>query len=491
MLRRADDMCRRRLAREHAGGKRIANRTADARFAVVEPPRRGRPARARRARAAAPGGVRRPARARARAARALPGRGARATSPQFGDRPGRAADLGWRTQLADARRRPRRPTPASRSSFPTAAASCACSSSAAAAAARRCSTRSSCASRSCAPRSGRPTQLDDRRRRPHRAGARVTHVPDLARERAEAPRVDRRARRSSIAALAADGRPRAGADCTAALHRRAASARLIDDGTMKRDSVRRHRLDHADELRRLRPCPRRFLNRAAARRSRERRRRRPTTQGLLVARHAAAHPRDADRATTTRTSPTCSPATAPTSEARAPARRAPRAAGARRRGAGGAAHEHDARALPPATRADVHGDRAHRRDLGPRRPARRPRLQDRAALARRGLPTFRPRRCRRSCSTPAARQRGLRLRLRYEYLQPEIDEDPEPWDPDDDDLQAVEEELRAAVERMWDLDDWDGVAETDVCGRCRYRSICRDSAAPGEPTWPVLSTPEL
>ena len=43
----------------------------------------------------------------------------------------------------------------------------------------------------------------------------------------------------------------------------------------------------------------------------------------------------------------------------------------------------------------------------------------------------------------AAQRRGLRLRLRYEYLQPEIDEDPEPWEPDDDDLLAVEEELRA------------------------------------------------
>ena len=43
----------------------------------------------------------------------------------------------------------------------------------------------------------------------------------------------------------------------------------------------------------------------------------------------------------------------------------------------------------------------------------------------------------------AAQRRGLRMRLRYEYLQPEVDEDPEPWEPDDDDLLAVEEELRA------------------------------------------------
>jgi hypothetical protein len=34
MLRRADLMCRRRLAREYAGGKRNANKSADARFSV-------------------------------------------------------------------------------------------------------------------------------------------------------------------------------------------------------------------------------------------------------------------------------------------------------------------------------------------------------------------------------------------------------------------------------------------------------------------------
>ncbi|MGQ0825267.1 MAG: PD-(D/E)XK nuclease family protein [Actinomycetota bacterium] len=88
----------------------------------------------------------------------------------------------------------------------------------------------------------------------------------------------------------------------------------------------------------------------------------------------------------------------------------------------------------------------------------------------------------------AASARGLQPRLRYEYLQPEIDEDPEPWEPDDDDLALVEEELRGAVEAMWARDDWRGVAEPDACGTCRYRSICRDSATPAEPTWPVLSS---
>jgi len=87
-----------------------------------------------------------------------------------------------------------------------------------------------------------------------------------------------------------------------------------------------------------------------------------------------------------------------------------------------------------------------------------------------------------------ASERGLRLRLRYEYLQPEIDDDPDPWEVDDDTAAAVEEELRAAVELMWREEEWRGVADVDVCRTCRYRSICRDSAVPGEPAWPVLGT---
>ena len=87
----------------------------------------------------------------------------------------------------------------------------------------------------------------------------------------------------------------------------------------------------------------------------------------------------------------------------------------------------------------------------------------------------------------AARDRGLRLRLRYEYLNPDVPEDPEAWEPDADDLAAIDEEIRAAVERMRTIDDWKGVAD-DRCTRCAYRSICRDSVAPSEPTWPVLTT---
>jgi hypothetical protein len=90
---------------------------------------------------------------------------------------------------------------------------------------------------------------------------------------------------------------------------------------------------------------------------------------------------------------------------------------------------------------------------------------------------------------PHADRRGLRLRLRYEHLAADAGDDPEPFEPDADDLAAIDEELRAAVEEMWRESSWTGVAEPDVCRWCRFRSICRDSAAVGEPSWPALAVP--
>jgi CRISPR/Cas system-associated exonuclease Cas4 (RecB family) len=87
---------------------------------------------------------------------------------------------------------------------------------------------------------------------------------------------------------------------------------------------------------------------------------------------------------------------------------------------------------------------------------------------------------------PRAAARGLRLRLRYEYLSPEVDDDPEPWEPDDDDLAAVEERLRVLATTIR-TSDFAGVGDAHACRPCPYRSVCRDSAAPGVPTWPVLS----
>lgn len=100
MLRRADEMCRRRLAREHAGGKRLANRAADARFAVSN--RIYEDAQLAHAEPGLP---------RAEAfvdpkdlepeQRALYRAAVRGYLDAFGDRPGRAVDLGWNTHLAE------------------------------------------------------------------------------------------------------------------------------------------------------------------------------------------------------------------------------------------------------------------------------------------------------------------------------------------------------------------------------------------------------
>jgi hypothetical protein len=101
MLKRADDMCRRKLAREHAGGKRLANRSADMRFAVSN--RVQEDARLAQAELGAP---------RPEAfvtpkdlepeQQELYRAAVRGYLDAFGDRPGRATDLGWQTHLDDA-----------------------------------------------------------------------------------------------------------------------------------------------------------------------------------------------------------------------------------------------------------------------------------------------------------------------------------------------------------------------------------------------------
>jgi RecB family exonuclease len=91
-------------------------------------------------------------------------------------------------------------------------------------------------------------------------------------------------------------------------------------------------------------------------------------------------------------------------------------------------------------------------------------------------------------AAPIAERNGLQLRIRYEHLAAEVNDDPEPFEPDADDLEAIEEELRAAaaaIQAAAAAHDFPGVAEPDICRYCRYRSICPDSAAPGEPTWPT------
>jgi hypothetical protein len=92
---------------------------------------------------------------------------------------------------------------------------------------------------------------------------------------------------------------------------------------------------------------------------------------------------------------------------------------------------------------------------------------------------------------PLAARVGARVRVTFEHLALEIDDDPEPFDPDDDDLAQIEEELRVVAEAMRAERDYAGVRDKAVCARCGYRSICTDSAAPSEPVWPIVDVDDL
>ncbi|MEX1006780.1 MAG: PD-(D/E)XK nuclease family protein [Acidimicrobiia bacterium] len=87
---------------------------------------------------------------------------------------------------------------------------------------------------------------------------------------------------------------------------------------------------------------------------------------------------------------------------------------------------------------------------------------------------------------PLAERLGARLRIAFEHLAVEIADDPEPFEPDADDLAQIEDELRSTVAAMRAEVAYQGIAEREICGRCRYRSICPDSAARSEPVWPVV-----
>jgi hypothetical protein len=85
---------------------------------------------------------------------------------------------------------------------------------------------------------------------------------------------------------------------------------------------------------------------------------------------------------------------------------------------------------------------------------------------------------------PVAAAEGLRLRVRYEQLAAEVTDDPDPWEPDDEELEGIEHKLGAIVMAMWTDAVHRGVADAAICRSCAYRSICPDSATPSEPVWP-------
>ena len=379
--------------------------------------------------------------------------------------PGRVADLGWRTALAElgvdlvgdlgvalelARRR---------------AASCASSSSAAAAPARRCSTRSSCGARWCAPRSGRPTQLAHRRRRRHRAGDRQPHA--RSRRRARRGRARGSPSASSSCKQLARRRPRRARAPTARAARsspgcRSVRARDRDDARSCSDIVSLTPSNFDDFVR----CARALLSPAAARRAGERRRLRRTTRACSCttccgAIHAGGSCHDAAHVADVLAGHGAD------NDARARARRPARAAvpvGRRRRGPRTSTTLARFHRLPPpmfmaTARIDavwIHDGLLDARDYKTGRlwhdaRRRRPGRQGAGVRAR-----ARPRAtaaCGCGCATSTCSPRSTTT--------------PSRGSPTTTTSRRSRRSCAPRSSAMWDDDDWRGVADADVCRTCR------------------------
>lgn len=91
-------------------------------------------------------------------------------------------------------------------------------------------------------------------------------------------------------------------------------------------------------------------------------------------------------------------------------------------------------------------------------------------------------------AAPEADRRGVQVRVRYEHLALDADEEPEPFAPEADDLDAIEHELRTIATEIRTADavgDYPAASDPEVCIRCEFRAICPESATPADPVWPT------
>jgi hypothetical protein len=78
---------------------------------------------------------------------------------------------------------------------------------------------------------------------------------------------------------------------------------------------------------------------------------------------------------------------------------------------------------------------------------------------------------------PVAAERGLRLRIVFEHLDASLHDQPDPYEPEDEDLAAIGDELRAIASAIRDETRFTGSGDVADCRWCAYRPVCRD--APG------------
>ena len=150
----------------------------------------------------------------------------------------------------------------------------------------------------------------------------------------------------------------------------------------------------------------------------------------------------------------------------------------------------DQRPLRSASDRAVHGHRAPRRAVGARRDPRRPRLQDRPGVDRAASPTTRRPAFRPGWSHRSPTGSGSACASPSSTWPPKCSTTPSRSSPTPTTSRTIEDELRCEVVAMRSEVDFAGVADAEVCPRCRYRSICPDSAVRGLPVWPVVEQEE-
>lgn len=80
-----------------------------------------------------------------------------------------------------------------------------------------------------------------------------------------------------------------------------------------------------------------------------------------------------------------------------------------------------------------------------------------------------------------AANRGLRVRIVFEHLDSSVHDWPDPYEPEEEDLAAIGDELRAIAAAIRDETDFDGSGDLADCRWCAYRLVCRDAPAPAPP----------
>ena len=105
--------------------------------------------------------------------------------------------------------------------------------------------------------------------------------------------------------------------------------------------------------------------------------------------------------------------------------------------------------------------------------------------------------CRPGSRPRSQRATSLRIRVRYEHLAAEVGDDPDPYEPEPEEIDAVEEELRDVVEQMRAEVDFAGVHEPR-CAAGAATAACAPTprwrpnrAGPSRPTSTIPPAPRL